>query len=85
MMGYMSEDLPDEMPVPQDWSESAQTTTDSVYAGFRAVINELPIDAHARQMAQGIFEPADVAYYLLFIGFFLFLTFRSLEMRKWRG
>jgi len=85
MMGYMAEDLPDDLPVPVDWSERTRDYANASYAGFRTIINELPIDAHARQMAQGIFQPADVAYYVLFIVFFLFLTFRSLEMRKWRG
>ncbi len=85
MMGYMAEDLPEEQPVPVEWSAQAQSYTNTAYTGFRALVNELPIDAHARQMAQGIFQPADVAYYVLFILFFLFLTFRSLEMRRWRS
>jgi ABC-2 type transport system permease protein len=85
MMGYMAEDLPEAAPVPAEWSEQAQTNADTVYQGFRTILNELPIDAHAQQMAQGIFQPADIAYYILFIVFFIFLTFRSLEMLKWRN
>ena len=36
-------------------------------------------------MAKGIVQPEDIAYYVLFAAFFLFLTFRSLESRKWRA
>ncbi|MFP6596940.1 MAG: ABC transporter permease subunit [Candidatus Hydrogenedentota bacterium] len=85
MMGYMAEDMPEDLPVPPDWSERSRDYANTGYEGLRTIVKELPIDAHARQMAQGIFQPVDVAYYVLFILFFLFLTFRSLEMRKWRG
>ena len=46
---------------------------------------ELPIDAHAKEMALGVGQPGDIAYYVLFSAFFLFLTFRALESRNWRG
>ena len=46
---------------------------------------EVRLDAHARDMAQGIFELQDVLYYVLFCAFFLFLTFRALESRHWRS
>jgi len=36
-------------------------------------------------MALGVVAPKDVGYYLLFTAFFLFLTFRALESRQWRG
>jgi hypothetical protein len=32
-----------------------------------------------------MFQPADVVYYVLFVAFFLFLTFRALESRRWRA
>ena len=35
--------------------------------------------------AQGVVESKDVVFFLLFSGYFLFLTARSLESRKWRG
>jgi hypothetical protein len=36
-------------------------------------------------MAQGIIAPRDPVYYLLFIAFFVFMTFRVLESRHWRA
>ena len=56
---------------------------DAGYAVFRTIVRELPLDGHAKTMAEGILQPADIAYYVLFSGFFLFLTFRALESRKW--
>jgi ABC-2 type transport system permease protein len=85
MMGYMADRMPEVLSVPAEWSAPVVANATALYDGLRAFVNELPIDAHARQMAQGIYQPADIAYYVLFILFFLFLTFRSLEMRKWRG
>ncbi len=85
MLGYMSGDIPETIPIPEDWPVNIQSYFNTGYEIILAIAKELPIDAHARQMAQGIFQPVDVAYYLLFIAFFMFLTFRSLEMRKWRN
>ncbi|MFP6581692.1 MAG: ABC transporter permease [Candidatus Hydrogenedentota bacterium] len=85
MIGTLSDKIPDAITVPETWPESVRSVVTVVHGGIQSIALELPIDAHARQMAQGIFQPADVAYYFLFIGFFLFLTFRSLETRKWRS
>ena len=84
MMSYYSSDIPEENPAPEIWSESARAVTGSVYNVVRAVLLELPIDSHAKEMAQGVVQPKDIAYYVLYSSFFLFLTFRSLESRKWR-
>lgn len=51
----------------------------------RNFLIELPIDAHAKTMAQGVLQLKDIVYYVVFIAFFLFLTFRALESRKWRA
>lgn len=40
---------------------------------------------HLINFAKGIIDTADVAYYLCFTVFFLFLTLRSLESKRWRG
>jgi hypothetical protein len=34
---------------------------------------------------KGIIETKDVAYFVLFTGFCLFLTLRSIESTRWRG
>lgn len=85
IIGYFGEDLPEERPIPETWSEEAREAANAGYAVFRAFIHEIPIESHAKTMAEGILQPADIAYYILFTAFFLFLTFRALESRKWRG
>lgn len=85
MLGFLSEEIPEVLPIPQDWPVHVQEVVTAIHQGLRGFALELPIDAHARQMAQGILRPEDIAYYVLFTFFFLFLTFRSLETRKWRS
>ena len=83
IVGYFGEDLPEERSAPATWSEEMVHTADTAYAIFRTFVRELPLDAHAKTMTEGILQPADIVYYVLFIAFFLFLTFRALESRKW--
>jgi hypothetical protein len=35
--------------------------------------------------AKGVIELASLAYFVFFITFFMFLTMRSMEARKWTG
>ncbi len=83
IVGYLGEDLPEESPAPATWSADMQQAGDALYSVFRTFVQELPVEAHAQTMAEGILQPSDIAYYLLFSAFFLFLTFRALESRKW--
>ncbi len=85
ILGTLGEDLPEENPVPDTWAESIKTAAGFGYGLFRGLVQELPLDAHAREMAQGIVTPKDIAYYILFAAFFLFLTFQALASRKWRA
>ena len=84
MIGYFGEDLPEENPAPANWSEELRQVAGVGYSVFRTLITELPVDSHAQTMAEGIFEPADIVYYVLFSVFFLFLTFQALAIRRWR-
>jgi len=40
---------------------------------------------HFFNFARGVIDTRDIAYFLLFIAFFLFLTMQSLAVRTWRG
>ena len=84
VVGALGKGLPEACPVPEAWTEGTREWVMHCYGVFRQVVLELPLDTHAEAMAQGILQPEDVAYYLLFPSFFLFLTFRVLEARKWR-
>ena len=85
LLGAMNDKLPKKNPAPEAWSEGVRNAIGHGYDVLLNIVNELPLDVHARQMAQGIFAPKDVVYYLLVTSFFLFLTFRALESRKWRA
>jgi ABC-2 type transport system permease protein len=85
IVGSLSEQLPAGNPAPAAWPGFLQQVVGQVYALFRGLTLELPVDAHAREMALGVVFPQDIGYYLLFSAFFLFLTFRAFESRNWRA
>ena len=85
VLGSLSKDLPDTVPLPENWAEWAHNAANFGYGLFRAIATELPLDVHAQEMAQGVFQPEDIVYYVLFSAFWLFLTFRVLETRLWRA
>lgn len=85
ILGSLGEDLPEENPAPESWPERLRLLIGLSYRLFRSLIQELAMDAHAREMAGGVLQPYDIAYYVLFAAFFLFLTFRSLDSPKWRS
>ena len=49
------------------------------------VLRQLSILEHLESFYKGIISVSDVSFFLLFTGFFLFLTLRSLETHRWRG
>lgn len=85
ILGTEAVDLDEANPAPQDWPDGPRAAVGLIYRIFRTLVTELPLDAHAKDMAQGVVQPYDIAYYVLFSAFFLFLTFRVLESRKWRA
>ena len=52
---------------------------------FAKVLIQLSIIEHYQEFARGVIDTNDVIFYGLFAFFFLFLTMRSLESKKWRG
>lgn len=85
ILGNLGEDMPEANPAPEGWPGTLRSVIGFFYTLVRGLIVELPVDAHAREMALGIVQPVDIAYYVLFSAFFIFLTFRALESRNWRG
>jgi len=61
------------------WSAS------TVEAPLNRVFEYLSLVKHLVNFAKGIIDTADVVYYLAMTFFFLFLTMRSLESKRWRG
>ncbi len=55
-----------------------------VSAGLGEIITYLSISEHITSLAKGVVDTEDIIYYLCFTLFFLFLTLRSLESKRWR-
>ncbi|MFH2012231.1 MAG: ABC transporter permease [Pseudomonadota bacterium] len=49
------------------------------------ILIHLSIIEHYQEFARGVIDTNDAIFYLLFTFFFLFLTMRSLESKKWRS
>ncbi|MFH1139918.1 MAG: ABC transporter permease subunit [Pseudomonadota bacterium] len=49
------------------------------------VLQYISLVTHLVNFAKGLIDTADLAYYLIFTFFFLFLTLRSLESKRWRA
>lgn len=85
ILGTFGTYLPEQCPDLDTLPEATQKVISFIYNIFRGLVTELPLDAHAGEMALGIVQPVDIAYYILFVSFFLFLTFRALDSRRWRA
>lgn len=82
--GTLARDLGETVAVPEGWPAAVQTGLQAIYGLVRAILTEMPLDAHAQEMAEGLLRPVDLVYYALVIALFLFLTLRALESRRWR-
>jgi ABC-2 type transport system permease protein len=52
---------------------------------YDAVLSYISLLDHLINFSRGIIDTADIIYYLCFIVFFLFLTLRGLESKRWKG
>jgi ABC-2 type transport system permease protein len=61
------------------WSES--------YVGpiLSTILSEISITRHFHNFSKGVINTKDIVFYLIFTYFFMFLTLRSLESKRWRG
>ena len=48
------------------------------------VVSEISIKTHFDDFARGVIDTKNIAYYLLLTSFFIFVTIRVLESRRWR-
>ncbi len=49
------------------------------------ILSYLSFSYHLGNFAKGVIDTSDIIYYLLFTVFFIFLSMRSLESKRWRG
>jgi ABC-2 type transport system permease protein len=48
------------------------------------VLDEFSIRQHSANFTQGVIDLKNVAYFIFYTFFFIFLTLRVLEARRWR-
>lgn len=85
IIGSYAKDMVAANPAPETWPTIIRSMIGFAVGIGGQFLKHLPLDLHAKDMAQGVLAPRDILYYILFSAFFLFLTFRSLESRKWRA
>lgn len=61
------------------WTAAHNTDT------FSEILRYVSILRHQDDFAKGVIKTSDIVYYFSFIFFFIFLSLRSLESKKWRG
>jgi ABC-2 type transport system permease protein len=48
------------------------------------IVNEIGLKSHFDDFERGVIDTKHIAYYLLLTSFFVFLSIRALESRRWR-
>ncbi|NQW24184.1 MAG: ABC transporter permease [SAR202 cluster bacterium] len=62
----------------------ADRASGAVGGGVGEIIGEMGLRGHFSDFARGVIDTTNIVYYLSVIAFFLFLSIRSLESRRWR-
>ncbi len=52
--------------------------------GIGTILEYLSLGSHMEPFLKGIVDSSDLAYYLSFMAFVLFITYRVLDSRRWR-
>jgi ABC-2 type transport system permease protein len=60
-------------------------SSELVHGKTGELLSHLSIIEHFQNFAKGVVETKDIVYYLSFAFFFLFLTLRSIESKRWRA
>ena len=55
-----------------------------VPASIAGLLQFLAIDYHLSNMSRGVLDSRNLIYFFSMIGFFLFLTVQTLEVRRWK-
>ena len=62
----------------------AEAASGSLGTTASNIIGQVGIKSHFDDFERGIIDTRHVVYFICFIAFFLFLTIRALEIRRWR-
>jgi ABC-2 type transport system permease protein len=59
---------------------------DRAESWIRRALSSMDVIGHTQvSFLRGVFDTAEIVFFLTWIAFFLFLSVRALEMRRWRG
>ena len=53
-------------------------------SSIQGIVQFLSVDFHLSNMSRGVIDTRNLIYFISLIAFFLFMTARVLEMRKWK-
>jgi ABC-2 type transport system permease protein len=62
----------------------ADLASENIGGAASTIISELSISSHFDDFDRGVIDTKHIVYYLSFIAFFLFMSIRALESRRWR-
>ena len=62
----------------------ADLASGSIGGGASTVIGEIGLKSHFDDFERGVIDTKDIVYYISVTAFFLFLSVRALESRRWR-
>ena len=62
----------------------AEAASGSLGTATSSIIGQVGIKSHFDEFERGVIDTKHVVYFLCFAAFFLFLTIRALEIRRWR-
>jgi len=86
--GYVTtaEIKPDWEEIKKDLPPNTPKPDESVFvpASLAGFLQFLAIDYHLSNMSRGVIDSRNLIYFFSIIGFFLFLTVQTLEVRRWK-
>jgi ABC-2 type transport system permease protein len=62
----------------------ADLASENIGGPASTIIQELSIKSHFNDFSRGVIDSKHVIYFVSFIAFFLFLSIRAVESRRWR-
>ncbi len=54
-------------------------------SGISGLVQYLAVEYHLSNISRGVIDTRNLVYFFSFIGFFLFLTIHTLDLRKWKA
>ena len=66
------------------WLSNVTSTLGDGELPWASLVRFLAMSEHVRDMAYGVLDSRDIVYFISITAFFLFLTVRAVETRRWK-